>query len=324
MLKFQFHVPQDILYTHAYRTLMFVIWSALLDSIVSLVLNIDADPDPRQTPRDDQAVIQKYFAIKDIVTDLCDGKAGIGVHTSPMWRDRFFESPYVEFWHSWAAAGGDFILHVEEDFYAVPKDGVYGNKGSYFDTALIEEVIKTAVSNFNKLGLSYTGYRGGDNNQTLAIVDILQKAGINIDLSCAPDVIDYKAPIQWFGAPLSAYRMSSKACWLPDETGDQTRMLEIPQGYTREGDGMQVSLIPGKNHLFVDFSTFDDLCRVWDAIVERGRKLESHQIVQLMSHTFSIENPEVRDRLTGFVKYAKENAGAFVSLPEVEKIYQEL
>ena len=64
-------------------------------------MNVDSDPDPEDTPRNDAAVLEKYGIMKSIVDKCVDGNGTICVQTSPMYRDRFFEDPFMDFWRAW-------------------------------------------------------------------------------------------------------------------------------------------------------------------------------------------------------------------------------
>ena len=74
---------------------------------VYFVVNIDSDPDPEDTPRDDDAVMEKYGILERIVDERVDGKGTICVQTSPIYRDRFFEPHFLDFWRVWVRDGGD-------------------------------------------------------------------------------------------------------------------------------------------------------------------------------------------------------------------------
>lgn len=77
-----------------------------MTSKVLFVVNIDGDPDPETTPPDNPAVMLKYAIMKRIVDDHAGGKGSFCVQTSPMYRRRFFESPFIDFWHEWVKGGG--------------------------------------------------------------------------------------------------------------------------------------------------------------------------------------------------------------------------
>jgi hypothetical protein len=177
---------------------------------VYFVVNIDSDPDPEDTPRDDDAVMEKYRIMKSIVDERVDGKGTICVQTSPMYRERFFEPHFLDFWRGWVQGGGDLTLHPEEDLYSTSETRLAS--GSYYsDTAHMEAVIRPKVELMNAEGLPFAAYKGGYQGLTTDIVRTLEAVGIPIDVTCAPGIDWPEKLAAWGDAPTSAYYMSRES-----------------------------------------------------------------------------------------------------------------
>ena len=177
---------------------------------IYLVVNVDADPDPVDTPADNDAVLEKYKIVQQLINERCSGKAVISVHSSPLYRERFIQSPFVDFWKEWTSGGGDLVLHMEEDFYALPENRRASSTG-FENLEIVEQAMKETVSALSSEGLTCRAYRGGSNSMTPEIAEVLTELGISVDLSCAPGLIWKERAVNWARAPLSGYFMSPQA-----------------------------------------------------------------------------------------------------------------
>ena len=168
------------------------------------LVNVDTDPDPEDTPRDDAAVLAKYRVMKTLIDGRADGKAALCVQTSPLYRDRFIEEPFLGFFRDWAAEGADLVLHPEEDLYGTPETRLASGT-RYADTDYMAGIIADRMRCIAERGLAFAAYRGGYHGFTAGIAGLLRRAGIGIDLTCAPGIEWPEKLAPWGAAPLSAY-----------------------------------------------------------------------------------------------------------------------
>ena len=255
---------------------------------IYLVVNVDADPDPVDTPADNDAVLKKYKIVQQLINERCNGKAVISVHSSPLYRERFIQSPFVDFWKEWTLGGGDLVLHMEEDVYALPE-----NRGA-----------------------SSTG----SNSMTPKIAEILTELGISVDLSCAPGLIWKERAVNWASAPLSGYFMSMQSPSRASDSGGQGLLLEIPLGWDGVIDGDSAPRKPNHHYLANESSTYEDLCRVWNVILERADNTGNHQAVSLLSHTYTAKTARFYSQLDTFLQFVTTNRGIPASLTEIRAL----
>lgn len=289
------------------------------DPKLFFIVNIDSDPDPEDTPRNDDAVLEKYGIMKAIVDDCVDGKGTICVQTSPMYRDRFFEEPFMSFWRAWVEDGGDLTLHPEEDLYSTPETRL--ESGSYYaDIAHMEPIIRAKAEAMADAGLPFAAYKGGYQGITLEIVKVLADVGIPIDVTCAPGIEWPEKLAAWAKAPTSAYYMAPDAREKAAERPADSPVFEIPFGWDGQDSDTKRRLL-NEHYLVNEFSNFDALSRVWDAVMQRGARSGQMQIVGLLCHTYAMKNGKLSQQCRDILTYMREHGGTPVTATEAKSIY---
>ena len=289
---------------------------------VYFVVNIDSDPDPEDTPRSDDAVMEKYRIMKSIVDERVEGKGTICVQTSPMYRDRFFERHFLDFWRAWVQDGGDLTLHPEEDLYSTPETRLAS--GSYYgDTAHMEAVIRPKVELMNAEGLPFAAYKGGYHGLTMDIARLLATVGIPIDLTCAPGIDWPEKLAVWGAAPTSAYYMSPETRSEAAAPGKSSPVFEIPFGWDGESSDTSRRLL-NQHYLVNEFSSYEALCNVWDCIVERAESSGEAQIVSFLCHTYAMQADKLHRQCGDILSYTTRTGGTPVTATEAKTIYDRL
>ena len=292
------------------------------DTNVYFIVNIDSDPDPEDSPRDDAAVMEKYRIMKGIVDERVDGKGTICVQTSPMYRDRFFEPHFLDFWRTWVNEGGDLTLHPEEDLYATPETRLAS--GSYYsDAAHMEAVIRPKVELMKAEGMPFAAYKGGYHGLTMDIVRILEAAGVPIDLTCAPGIDWPEKLAAWRDAPMSAYYMSPDSRSEAAAPEASSPVFEIPFGWDGESSDTTRRLL-NQHYLVNEFSSYEALCRVWARVVERAESSGEPQIVGFLCHTYAMQADKLRRQCGDFLAHMTREGGKAVTATEAKKIYDGL
>lgn len=287
---------------------------------VNLVVNVDSDPDPVSIFQEDASILAKYARMREILKQFADGKGAWTVLTGPLYRSRFFEPPFVEFWRELVAEGANLVLHPEEDLYG-PGPGTGPDTCSYFHTDHMREVIQTSVRKMAESGLSFAAYRGGYHGFTLEIGAMIKEAGIGIDLSCAPGISWPQKAADWGDAPLSAYYMSGRRQANVSERQDVDPLFEIPWAWDQRAPGMSRKFVVGENYIINEFSTLEAMQSVWDAIARRADECGEPQIVSMVCHTYTMGKPEFEQRLASFLGYARHNGGQFVTPLDAKAIF---
>jgi len=283
------------------------------------IVNIDSDPDPEDTPRNDRAVLEKYDLMKTIVRERVGGKGTICVQTSPMYRDRFFEDPFLDFWRAWVEDGGELSLHPEEDLYATPEPR--RKTGSHYeDIGHMEPILRSKVARMAELGLPLAAYKGGYHGLTMDIVAVLEKIGIAIDVTCAPGIEWPEKLAHWRDAPTSAYRMSSHACGRAATPGEKSPLFEIPFGWDGQNSDTSRRLL-NTHYLVNEFSSYEALCRVWDTIRERSAESDHAQIVGILCHTYAMQDKKLREQCGDILEYMVHTGGTPITASAAKAIY---
>ncbi len=281
----------------------------------SLVVNVDSDPDPASEWQSDAAILAKYQVMRAVL-EACGARGAWCVLTGPICRTRFLEPPFTEFWGALREAGGDLVMHAEEDLYGPPPGKVEG-RCSYLDAAHMREVIGVTAARMREAGLAFDAYRGGYHGLTPAIAAAALDAGMSIDLSCAPGIVWPERAASWEGAPLTAYRMDPAR---PGHAAPGGALLEIPFAWDGVEAGVSRPFVIGANYMVNEFSTLEAMRAVWDAVQARAASSGEPQTVSMITHTFAIDRPECRDRLAGLLDYVGETGGRFTTPREVRGV----
>ncbi len=289
-----------------------------MEPVVYFVVVIDADPNRSHFGADDDYVMEKYTITLDLIKKYVNGKGAICVHTSPRYRERFFRSPFIEFWETWVREGGELILHPEEDTYprseTLPKSG----RTYYNDTEHMEAIIKDKVSYMRQKKLPFAAFRGAFFGLTDDIVTVMKEVGLKIDLSCASGIVRLERAADWANAPASGYYMSKDSYRQSSDGPTKDEIFEIPLGW----DEKDIDI--SKNYLFHERSTYKRMCKVWDAIVDRSRKTRNPQFVNFLCHTYSMRNTKLREQCERILVYIRDHKGIPATASELKNIYNEI
>ena len=284
------------------------------------VVNVDTDPDPVAVYQADDEILEKYATTQRILNDHVGGKSAFSVMTAPMYRDRFFEPPFAEFWRAVTERGAELVLHPEEDLYG-PPPGKNGDGSTYDNIEHMMSIILEKADYMRRAGHAFAAYRGGSHGMTPAIGSALKTAGIGIDLSCGPGVLWPERAASWANSPVSAYYMSGACCEQPARAGERDAIFEIPLAW----DGLAITTakryVVGQNYMVNEFSNFEALCRVWDAIVARSQRAGRPQIVSMTCHTFAMSDEKFRSRLCRILEYVTRHGGMPVTPTEAKQIF---
>jgi hypothetical protein len=287
-----------------------------------LVVNIDSDPDPVGVYQTDESLLDKYRRMRHILANHANGKGAWSVLTGPICRNRFYESPFTAFWSELHESGSELVLHAEEDLYGSPAGKAVGSC-SYYDTDYMHPIILGKSETMRSLGIPFAAYRGGYHGFTSNIGALVKKAGIGIDLSCAPGIIWPEKAAAWGNAPLSAYYMSNDIPSNAASIEEKNALFEIPWAWDAKQPGVarKHRFVVGENYMINEFSTLAAMQSVWDAVVERGVETGKPQIVSMICHTFTMGLQEYEDRLVNILDYVAEHGANFVTPCEAKRIY---
>lgn len=286
-----------------------------------LLVNVDSDPDPVTTYQDDASVLGKYARMRALLERHTGGAAAWTVLTGPLYRDRFYEAPYLDFWRAMVAGGAALVLHPEEDLYG-PGPGTGPETCSYTHTGHMREVILSRAHKLRAAGLPLAAYRGGYHGFTAEIGAILKEAGIGIDLSCAPGIDWPQKAARWANAPFSAYHMSASDPARPAKPGEEA-LFEIPWAWDGVAPGTARRFVVGENYMINEFSTLEAMRGVWDAVLTRAALSTAPQIVSMVCHTYTMGQSEYEERLQAILTYVGETGGRFVTPAQARAIHEE-
>jgi hypothetical protein len=287
---------------------------------VYLVVNVDSDPDPVAVRQDDASLLAKYGRMRDILGEHAGGRGAWTVLTGPICRERFFQPPFTAFWRELAGAGADLVLHPEEDLYGPPPGAAPGSC-AYHDIAHMRPIILGRAEAMRALGLPFAAYRGGYHGFTAAIGAAVKETGIGIDLSCAPGIAWPDKAAYWSDAPLSAYYMSAEDPARPASTAEADALFEIPWAWDARAPGTSKPRVVGVNYIVNEFSTLPEMCRVWDAVIERAEGTAEPQIVSMVCHTYTMGQAEFEQRLVGILTYVGRHGARFVTPRAAKGVY---
>ena len=289
----------------------------LKNPVVYFVVGIDSDPKRSARGQNDDDLLNKYRTTLEMMKRWIDMKGIICVHTSSQYRDRFFNPPFMRFWETWVDAGGELMLHPE-NFVSPGLQTASIVESDYHHVQFMEALIQEKVDFLKREGLAFSAFRGGFFGLTDEIVKILKRVGIQIDLSCAPELVRPERAADWSKAPVSAYYMSPDSYRRAAVHSGEKGLFEIPLGW--DGKGLDLSC----NYLFHERSTYGKMRCVWDAIVERGRRSGHPQFVNFLCHTYSMANSKFRSQMEKICDYMQNQHGVVVTASEAKRIYDRL
>ncbi len=284
-----------------------------MNAVVKVVLSIDGDPDPVAAPDPDTVVLRKYHKMNRLVTEYCGGNAAITLHSSPVFRDRFFNDDYMAFWRAWVADGKDLALHLEDDLYRAP-DAPSGQPSIFHRPGEACRVLAAMLDRLDAAGVACRAFRGGSNGQSPSVAGFLADRGIGVDLSCAPGLHWPERGVDWAGSPVSAYVAAPRRLNTPvaDVAGGQGNLLIIPLGW--DGRVPADRRRPDSHFLANESSTLSQMKDVWDAITRRAADSGETQIVSFLCHTYAVEHPAIHARLQHILAHIRQRGGRFISL----------
>jgi hypothetical protein len=286
----------------------------MMNPLVYFVVVVDSDPNRSSIGANDRYLLERYHITLNLLKKHIDGKGTVCVHTSPRYRRRFFDVPFLEFWEAWVENGGELILHPEEDVYFTP-DSKQDNDSYYNDAQHMEQLITSKVEEMRKKKLRFVAFRGALFGLTNDILSALRKAELTIDLSGAPGCVLPERAADWSSAPISGYYMSEGSYLKASNRPGKDAVFEIPLGW--DGHGTEFS----RNYLFHERSTLKKLRNVWDAIVKRSKQNKCPQFVNFLCHTYSMKNAKLRTQCEDILNYMKQHHGQPVTATEAKEIY---
>jgi len=291
---------------------------------VYLVILVDADP-PGRYPEGrpggrgfyppgvsgaspDYAALRKQLdTALTVVAEHVAGHAVFTVHTSPLFRNQMFESPYISHWTRVLESGGELALHPHED----RPDGT-----TYFDDAVhLAHAVMSCVKAAADAGLPLAAFRTGFFAFNDSLPRTLERSGITVDLSPAPGINVPERGACWpEGFRSATYLCPGRYTDLSCNHG-KSRVISIPIGW--DGTGRDL----GKNYLFSERSTPDNLKRVWDALCERSHVEGSPQLVNFLCHGSGLMDAKYRTQAIDFFHYAQAHGGQVALPSEAHEIY---
>ena len=87
-------------------------------------------------------------------------------------------------------------------------------------------------------------------------------------------------------------------------------MLEIPFAWDGVAAGVSRPFVIGTNYMVNEFSTFEAMRAVWDAVQARAVRTGAPQTVSMITHTFAIDRAECRERLAAILGLCGRERGS--------------
>lgn len=285
-----------------------------MNSCVMLVTNVDiswvnflplnrernylAEPPPL-----DQCASEVDQVVQEMI-DRVDGNFVFNVHSGTYCRTGFYEEPFLSSYRKAVDHGAELAVHTHEEIAGI------GTRN--LDQEHVTTVILERKGDLVRAGLKPTCFRGGHFAYADYLTPLLEREGLTIDLSSAPGYDQPTWPAVWTGAPRTGHYLCRHDHAASSCQGEESTVFEIPLGW----DGLGTS---AKNYLWIEESTLDDLCRVWDAIVGRARASAEMQVVHVLFHTYSLGIPDFLERYRRFVDHASRHGAEFVAPSEAKR-----
>ncbi|CAH1656185.1 MULTISPECIES: hypothetical protein [unclassified Chelatococcus] len=267
---------------------------------IGLIWLIDADPPSEagggkgfypasryKTPPDPAVMMHRFQTIGSLVDGEAGGRAVITLHTSPRYRNDFFEGPYHEFWQQRRAAGTSIALHPHED----REDG----SSLYDDLDHLEKVIDMSMTSAVSANISFDIFRSGGFSFHPNLPALLRNVGLAVDCSAAPGQRDISRAMDWPATQVSAI-------------GEGERVIaEIPLGWNGSGTAFE------QDYLYNEKQDLEGLKRVWDYILKQSEASRIPRAVNFLTHAFGLVDPHWREQAIRFLDWACRHGGALVN-----------
>ncbi|MBX3542388.1 hypothetical protein [Chelatococcus sp.] len=209
------------------------------------------------------------------------------MHTSPRYRNDFFEGPYHEFWQQRRAAGTSIALHPHED----REDG----SSLYDDLDHLEKVIDMSMTSAVSANISFDIFRSGGFSFHPNLPALLRNVGLAVDCSAAPGQRDISRAMDWPATQVSAI-------------GEGERVIaEIPLGWNGSGTAFE------QDYLYNEKQDLEGLKRVWDYILKQSEASRIPRAVNFLTHAFGLVDPHWREQAIRFLDWACRHGGALVN-----------
>ncbi len=252
---------------------------------------------PGGEPPDEALMRTRIGIVRDVAATATGGKAVVTLHTSPRFRDTFFEGPYPDEWHSCCAAGMDLALHPHEE---------RADFSNLYDTAgHLAQLIPACMARAAAKGLTIRAFRSGLFAFHPQLAPMLADAGIGVDLSSAPGHRDALRNIDW-PADDAADLFRRQGCDL----------IEVPIGW----DGAGADL--GVNYLFNERMDLPALIAVWDGIRARAEmrlaRGAAPEPVNFLCHAFGLADAGWRRQAEDFLDHIRRHGGEIADIAAIE------
>lgn len=246
-------------------------------------------------PPDETLMRARLATILEVASGEAGGRAVVTLHTSPRYRSHLLEKPYLQIWRDYRAAGLELALHPHEE----RADGTT----FYDDEEHLRQVIAATMREAEAAGIAFAAFRSGSFSFHPALPAILAGAGIAIDLSAGPGLVDPKRSIAW-----------PESCAEPDCFAADG-ILEVPLGW--DGGGNDLS----RNYLFNERTDLAGLVRVFDAILRRSEATGKPIVVNFLAHGFGLAERAWREQAIAFLRHAEAGGARIVSAAEAFRLH---
>lgn len=239
-----------------------------------------------------------------------NGKFNLVPHSSTYCRDLTYREPFLSLYRTVVGNGGEIGVHTHEE--------LVGTAPLVHLKRHMEAIILQKRDELVAAGIQPTAFRMGMWAFDDCIPSILEKAGIDVDLSAVPGLERWYWHAYWRNAPYSAYYLCSQDYTHVDCSHPKSKVLEIPLGSDGLGD------TTSKNFLYIDAAPLAEIQRVWDAIIKRAESAREPQFVHALCNLFCMGRDDLMERLASFLQYAQSHGGVVVTPSEAKRTFDML
>lgn len=259
-------------------------------------------------PRAPLATIENNFrTVCELMGELVEGRFVFAAHTGTYCRDLFYREPMLSGYRQMLAHGGELALHPHEE--------VVGEGTLVTSAAHMRKVITDKAAELREAGLTATAYRGGYGAYSKFVTPVLEEEGIFVELSAAPGRENQLWSSCWREAAPSAYYLCSDDPFHRDCNDERSPVLEIPMGW--DGRGTELD----RNYLWNEMASLESMKQTWSAVLERADASGEPQIIHFLSHLFAMEDTELRERCSDFLRFALANGAEAVTPSGAKAVY---